>query len=197
MVITIGRQHGSNGHLVAKALSERLGIPCFDKEIVDYAAEKSEYSKDIFTSYDEKRVSHFMVSSPHYVGMNEGFRLNMNIAADQFDAIRALAEQGDCLFVGRCADYVLRQREDLISVFILGDMEERVKILCERKGLDKNSAQKLLKEVDKDRSSYYKYYTDQIWGEAENYDLCVDSLKVGVEGTVDVIEAFVKACNKR
>lgn len=194
MVITIGRQHGSNGHLVAKALSERLGIPCFDKEIVDYAAENSEYSKEIFNTYDEKRVNHFMVSSPHYVGMNEGFRLNMNIASAQFDAIRALANTGDCIFVGRCADYVLRQRSDLISVFILGDLDARVNILCERKGLDKAAATRLLKEVDKDRSSYYKYYTDQIWGEAENYDLCIDSLKIGVEGTVDVIEAYIKAC---
>ena len=86
MIITLGRQHGSNGHDIAKALAEELGFPCYDKEIVDHAAENSNFSKEIFKSYDEKRVSNYIVPSPHYFGMSEGFRMNIKIASAQFDA---------------------------------------------------------------------------------------------------------------
>jgi cytidylate kinase len=196
MIITIGREHGSNGHDIARELAQQLGYTCYDKEIVDHAAENSGFSKEIFDSYDEKKVSTYVVPSPHYVGMGEGFRLNMQIASAQFDTIRMLADKGNCIFVGRCADYVLRNRKDLVSVFVMANKDFRVKTLMERKGIDADQARKLMRQVDKDRSSYYKYYTDQIWGEAENYELCIDSSKIGVEGTVEVIKAFVAAKEK-
>jgi cytidylate kinase len=128
--------------------------------------------------------------------MGEGFRLNMQIASAQFDTIRMLADKGNCIFVGRCADYVLRNRKDLVSVFVMANKDFRVKTLMERKGIDADQARKLMRQVDKDRSSYYKYYTDQIWGEAENYELCIDSSKIGVDGAVEVIKAFVAAKEK-
>ena len=128
--------------------------------------------------------------------MNEGFRLNMQIATAQFDAIRKLADQGDAVFVGRCADYILRNREDLVRVFILAGTDFRIRTLMQRKGIGEDAAKKLLKEVDKDRSSYYKYYTDQIWGESEYYDLCLDSSRIGVEGAVQVIRSYVDALKK-
>ncbi len=193
MIITIGRQHGSNGHDIARALAGELGIACYDKEIVDLAAEQSSFSREIFASYDEKRVSNFIVPSPHYIGMNEGFRLNMQIAAAQFDAIRALADQGSAVFVGRCADYILRTREDLLRVFIHAPLPFRIETIMKRKGLTQEQAKKLIKEVDKDRSSYYKYYTDQIWGESEYYDLCIESGRAGVNGSVRVIKTFLEA----
>jgi cytidylate kinase len=196
MIITIGREHGSNGHDIAKELAQQLGYTCYDKEIVDHAAENSGFSKEIFDSYDEKKVSAYVMPSPHYTGMGEGFRLNMQIASAQFDTIRMLADKGNCIFVGRCADYVLRNRKDLVSVFIMANKDFRVKTLMERKGIDADQAKKLMRQVDKDRSSYYKYYTDQIWGEAENYELCIDSSKIGVQGAVDVIKAFVAAKEK-
>ena len=167
MIITIGRQHGSNGHDIARALAEELGFACYDKEIVDLAAEHSSFSKEIFASYDEKRVSNFIVPTPHYIGMHEGFRLNMQLAAAQFDAIRSLADQGSAVFVGRCADYILRARTDLLRVFIRAPLPFRVETIMKRKGLTEEQARKLIKEVDKDRASYYKYYTDQIWGASE------------------------------
>ena len=98
MIITVGRQHGSNGHDIARALADELGYTCYDKEIVDHAAENSNFSREIFNSYDEKRVSPYIVPTPHYVGMQEGFRLNMQVASAQFEAIRRLAEKGDCIF---------------------------------------------------------------------------------------------------
>lgn len=195
MIITLGRQHGSNGHLIARRLAEELGYKCYDKEIVDEAAAASAFSKEIFDSYDEKRVSAYILSTPHYIGMNEGFHLNMQVAAAQFETMRKLAEKGDCIFVGRCADYVLRNRDDVLRIFIMGDMETRIKTMMERRSLSYDQARRLVREVDKDRSSYYKYHTDQIWGESENYDLCIDS-RIGVQGTVDVIRAYMVALKK-
>ena len=125
--------------------------------------------------------------------MDEGFRLNMQIASAQFDTIRRLASEGDAVFVGRCADYVLRNRSDLVRVFITADYDYRVKSMMERKNLREDQAKKLVKTVDKDRGSYYRYYTDQSWGDVNCYDLCVNVAKVGVEGAVQTITAYVKA----
>ena len=192
MIITIGRQHGSNGHAVAETLAKRLNIPCYSKEIVDRTARDSNFSHEVIRSYDEKRISPFIAPSTHFFGMDEGFRLNMQIASAQFDAIRSLAEEGDAVFVGRCADYVLRSREDLVRIFLMADMPYRIKTVMERKNLTRDQAKKLIKEVDKDRSSYYRYYTDQTWGDSGCYDLCLNVGRVGIEGAAEVIEACIK-----
>ena len=192
MIISIGRQHGSGGREIARLLARELGIKCYDKEIVDEAAKHSDFSRDLINAYDEKRMSAFMLHAGGY-GLNENFRLNMQVVSAQFDAIREIASKGDCIFVGRCADYILRDRSDLVSVFILGDMDERLKCLERRQGLDEAAARKKIKEVDKDRSSFYKYYSDQVWGDAQNYDLCINSSRLGVEGTVKVIMDYIKA----
>lgn len=193
MIITIGRQHGSNGHAVAETLAKRLHIPCYSKEIVDRAARDTNFSHEVIRSYDEKRISPFMAPSTHFFGMDEGFRLNMQIASAQFDAIRNLANEGDAVFVGRCADYVLRGREDVVRVFLMADMPYRIKTVMGRKDITKDQAKKLIKEVDKDRASYYRYYTDQSWGESGCYDLCLNVGRVGVEGAAEIIEACIKA----
>ncbi len=193
MIVCIGRQHGSNGHDIARALAEELGCPCYDKEIVDHAAENSNFSKEIFRSYDEKRVSPYIIPTPHYAGLHEGFRLNMQVASAQFEAIRNLADKGDGVFVGRCADYVLKGRKDLVRVFIMAEEDFRVKTLMHRKGIQEDQAWRLMREVDKDRSSYYKYYTDQLWGESGYYDLCVNSGNIGIKGAVKVIKTYVSA----
>ncbi len=197
MIITIGREHGSNGHVIAAELAKKLGYRCLDKEIVDRAAEDSSFNKAILASYDEKRISPYISASPHYVGLNEGFRLSTQIAAAQFDAIRALSEEGDCIFVGRCADYVLRHREDLLRVFIMAPLEDRIRNLMERRELSEEQARRLVKQVDKDRASYYKYYTDQIWGEIDNYDLCINSARTGVDGAVQAIFGLLHSLKKR
>lgn len=191
MIISIGRQHGSGGREIARLLARELGIKCYDKEIVDEAAKHSDFSRDLINAYDEKRMSAFMLHAGGY-GLNENFRLNMQVVSAQFDAIREIASKDDCIFVGRCADYILRDRSDLVSVFILGDMDERLKCLERRQGLDVATARKKIKEVDKDRSSFYKYYSDQVWGDAQNYDLCINSSRLGVEGTVKVIMDYIK-----
>lgn len=192
MIISIGRQHGSGGREIARLLARELRIKCYDKEIVDEAAKHSDFSRDLINAYDEKRMNAFMLHAGGY-SLNENFRLNMQVVSAQFDAIREIASKGDCIFVGRCADYILRDRSDLVSLFILGDMDERLKCLARRQGLDEAAARKKIKEVDKDRSSFYKYYSDQVWGDAQNYDLCINSSRLGVEGTVKVIMDYIKA----
>lgn len=191
MLITIGREHGSGGHDIARRLSEELKIPCYDKEIVDEAAAQSPFSKEILNNYDEKRVSAFFMPVSHFGGMDGGFQLNMQVAAAQFDAVRSLAKDGQGVFVGRCADYVLRGRPELLRVFIAAPLSFRIRTLMERKQLTEEQAKKLIREVDKDRASYYRYYTDQVWGEAENYDLVIDSSRIGTEGAVKVIRAYL------
>ena len=192
MIITIGRQHGSSGREIARLLAEKLNYKCYDKEIVDEAANHSDFSRDLIDAFDEKRMSAFILHAGGY-GLNENFRLNMQVVSAQFEAMRNIAEKGNCIFVGRCADYILRDHDDLISVFILGDMDERLKCLERRQGLDEVEARKKIKEVDKDRSSFYRYYSDQKWGDAQNYDMCINSSKLGVEGTVQVILDYIKA----
>lgn len=192
MIITIGRQHGSSGREIARLLAEKLNYRCYDKEIVDEAANHSDFSRDLIDAFDEKRMSAFILHAGGY-GLNENFRLNMQVVSAQFEAMRNIAEKGNCIFVGRCADYILRDHDDLISVFILGDMDERLKCLERRQGLDETEARKKIKEVDKDRSSFYRYYSDQTWGDAQNYDMCINSSKLGVEGTVQVILDYIKA----
>ena len=192
MIITIGRQHGSSGREIARLLAEKLNYKCYDKEIVDEAANRSDFSRDLIDAFDEKRMSAFILHAGGY-GLNENFRLNMQVVSAQFEAMRNIAEKGNCIFVGRCADYILRDHDDLISVFILGDMDERLKCLERRQGLDEVEARKKIKEVDKDRSSFYRYYSDQTWGDAQNYDMCINSSKLGVEGTVQVILDYIKA----
>ena len=192
MIITIARQHGSSGREIARALSEDLGIQCFDKEIVDEAAEISSICKELISSFDEKRVSPFMLQTTQYPSMNYGLGLNIQVASAQFDVIRKLADQGDCIFVGRCADYILRERKALTRVFIMGEQEDKIRCIMNRQNVSETEAKKKIKQVDKDRSSYYKYYTDQIWGESENYDLCINSSKIGVAGSVNVIKAYIE-----
>lgn len=197
MIITIGREHGSGGHEIARALADVLGYACYDKEIVDHAAESSHFSREILDSFDEKRVSPYVVPVPNFVGMGESFRLNMQVAAAQFEAIRNLAEKGNGIFVGRCADYVLRNREDLLRVFIQAGEESRTQEMMQRRALTEEQARKLIRQVDKDRASYYRYYTDQVWGDRENYDLCINSDKVGVQGAVEIIRSFLAAMENR
>lgn len=195
MLITIGREHGSGGHDIARRLSETLNIPCYDKEIVDEAAAKSPFGKEILDNYDEKRVSAFFMPVSHFGGMDGGFQLNMQVAGAQFDAVRSLARDNKGVFVGRCADYVLRGRPDLLRVFIAAPMSFRIRTIMQRKHLTEDQAKRLIREVDKDRASYYRYYTDQVWGEAGNYDLVIDSSRIGIEGAVKVIQAFWDAMN--
>ena len=193
MIITFGRQHGTRGYLIAQQLAAQLGCNYCDKEILERAAENSHFSREILRSYDEKRVFPYFIPA---VGSIEGggdFRLNMRLANAQFDAIRELAEEGDAVFIGRCADYVLRDRPDLVRVFITAERDFRIQTVVEHSELTAEQAKKLIKSVDKDRASYYSYYTDQTWGDPACYDLTLNVTRIPVEGAVRIIRSCAEA----
>ena len=196
-IITIGRQYGSGGRLVGRALAERLEIPYYDKELLTEAARDSGLCQEVLESHDEqptRSLLYSLVSGVQTHGdpgmMYMDMPLNHRIFLAQFDAIRRIADQGPCVIVGRCADYVLRDYQNAVNVFIKSDMAHRCARAVER-GADPTRAEDVVKKYDKQRASYYNYYATSSWGDVNNYDLCVDTGRLGVEGAVELIADYV------
>ena len=197
MVITIGRQYGSGGREVGRRLASRLEIPYYDKEILSEASKDSGICEELFEDHDEKPTRSFLYSlvtgvqthgnpSTMYMDMP----LNHRIFLAQSDTIRRLAGNGPCVVVGRCADYVLRDEKNVVNVFLKADMEHRIERAIER-GAEPSRVQDIVKRHDKERASYYNYYATTTWGDVNNYDLCLDTGKVGYDGAVDMIIAYI------
>lgn len=204
-VITIGRQYGSGGRQIGKMLAERLGIPFYDKELLSEAAKDSGICEEIFEDHDEKPTRSLLFSLvtgvQYHGGIDTGtmymdMPLNHRIFLAQFDAIRRIAGEGPCVIVGRCADYVLRDQPNVINVFLKANIENRIERAIER-GTDRMKAEDKVRRADKERASYYNYYATGTWGDTNNYDLCVDTGKLGYEGTVDLLEQFVALREKK
>ena len=194
LIINVGRQFGSGGRLVALALGRKLGIPVYDQELIAKAAEQSGFSKELFANSDEKRnllaLSSFIVdvgrfgSADNYMSDNQLFVIQSNV-------IRSLADKGPAIFIGRCSDYILRDRKCL-DVFVTATDEVRIKRIAERMNITPEQAESLMRKKDRTRETYYNYYTFGNWGVASNYDLCVDSSVLGIEGTADMIIDFCR-----
>lgn len=194
LIINVGRQFGSGGRLVALALGRKLGIPVYDQELIAKAAEQSGFSKELFANSDEKRnllaLSSFIVdvgrfgSADNYMSDNQLFVIQSNV-------IRSLADKGPAIFIGRCSDYILRDRKCL-DVFVTATDEVRIKRIAERMNITPDQADSLMRKKDRTRETYYNYYTFGNWGVASNYDLCVDSTVLGIEGTADMIIDFCR-----
>ena len=194
LIINVGRQFGSGGRLVALALGRKLGIPVYDQELIAKAAEQSGFSKELFANSDEKRnllaLSSFIVdvgrfgSADNYMSDNQLFVIQSNV-------IRSLADKGPAIFIGRCSDYILRDRKCL-DVFVTATDEVRIKRVAERMNITPEQADSLMRKKDRTRETYYNYYTFGNWGVASNYDLCVDSTVLGIEGTADMIIDFCR-----
>lgn len=194
LIINVGRQFGSGGRLVALALGRKLGIPVYDQELIAKAAEQSGFSKELFANSDEKRnllaLSSFIVdvgrfgSADNYMSDNQLFVIQSNV-------IRSLADKGPAIFIGRCSDYILRERKCL-DVFVTATDEVRIKRIAERMNITPEQADSLMRKKDRTRETYYNYYTFGNWGVASNYDLCVDSSVLGIEGTADMIIDFCR-----
>ena len=195
-IINIGRQFGSGGRRVATALSARLGIPVYDNELIVEAAQKSGFSKEIFEKRDEHKslftLLNFVGTLNDYGG-GESYLNDNRLFKIQSDVILDLAKQGPAIFVGRASDYVLREM-DCLDVFITAPLEVRKKDVAEREGISLEEAETLIAKRDRDRESYYNYLTFGQWGVASNYDLCVDSSILGIEGTADFILDFGRRC---
>lgn len=195
-IISIGRQFGCGAHEIAAELSKILGIPYLDKEIIKRAAKDSGFDEGIFSFYDERPTRSFLynVSSDAYSTItSNGITLEDKVFQYQFDAIRKAAEEGSCIIVGRCADYILKERPDLLTVFLHADIDYRKNAVIEKYGIDEKSALKEIKATDKKRARFHNFYSDEKWGEADTYDLCINVAKIGIDKTVDLIEEYIKS----
>ena len=198
-IITIGRQFGSGGRYVGRLLAEKLGIPFYDKELLSEAAKQSGICEEIFEEHDEKPTRSLLFSlvtgMQHHMGTGNFYMdmpLNHRIFLAQFDAIRKLAEEGSCVIVGRCADYVLRENPDTVSIFVKADMPSKIQRTVTYYGVEKDKAEERIRKADKQRASYYNYYATATWGDVDNYDLVVDTGVLGVEGAVELIAKFLE-----
>nr|WP_330391953.1 cytidylate kinase-like family protein [Acetitomaculum ruminis] len=197
-IITIGRQYGSQGHAIGEKLAKELGIPFYDKEILAKASKESGICQELFEQNDERASSSFfysLVMDNSYLGYgansNWEMHLGQKIFLAQFDSIKDIATKGACVIVGRCSDYVLEGYDNLVSVFIHADLEYRTKVVMEREGLSEKKALEHVMRTDKERRSYYNYYTNNRWGDLNNYHLTIDSSIAGIDGCVDIIKEFV------
>ncbi len=199
IVITIGRQYGSGGRYVGRLLAEKLGIAFYDKELLSEAAKNSGICEEIFEEHDEKptRSLLFSLVTGMQSHMSAGnfymdMPLNHKIFLAQFDAIRRIAAEGPCVIVGRCADYVLRDNPDAVSIFVKGNMESKIARAVTYYGIDAEKASEYIRKADKQRASYYNYYATATWGDVDNYDLVVDTGVLGVDGAVELITKFLE-----
>lgn len=197
-IITIARQFGSGGREIGEKLAAELGIKCYDKELLERAAEESGMCKELFENHDEKPTSSFLYSlvmDTYSMGYSSAafadMPLNHKVFLAQFNAIKKIAEEGPCIMVGRCADYALADFPNVVSVYIYGNMQSKIRRIAGKYDLTDAKAKDMIIKTDKKRSSYYNYYSSKKWGEADSYNLCVDSSILGIDKTVKLILDYV------
>lgn len=197
-VITIGREFGSGGLEIGQKLANELGIKCYDKELLAIAAKESGLCEELFVNHDEKPTNSFLYSlvmdtySLGYTTSYLDMPLNHKVFLAQFETIKKLAEKESCIIVGRCADYALENNPHTISVWIKASMDFRVDRIKNMYQLNQSKAADLIQKTDKRRASYYNYYSSKKWGEAKGYDLCIDSGKLGIDGSIEMIKKFIE-----
>lgn len=189
LIVTISRQYGSGGREIGKKLAQRLGIPYYDKELIILAAEKSGYARSLFEEADQKASSSMIFSLMRAGSMATSYDMPLNdkIYLIQSGVIQQVARQGSCVIVGRCADYILRERADVLNVFIHAPISYRADRVVRLYGESDVAPEKRLEEKDKRRRAYYKHYADRDWGMSQNYHLSLDSSVVGIERCAQLI----------
>lgn len=198
VIITIGRQYGSGGKNIGQILAKKLCINFYDKELINLASKASGIANEFFEKADEQ------ANSSLWSSMSMGFAVsglviqptdylsNESLFQIQSDVIRKIALAESCVIVGRCADYILRDKENCIKVFIYADLGDRVRKIMDTNKISEKDALHLIKKIDKSRSAYYNYYSDKEWGKSESYDICINSSLLGEEKTADLIADIVK-----
>ena len=202
LIITIGRQLGSGGRHIGKQLAEQLNLSFFDKELINLASQESGLSKELFEQADEKKQNNlfgtwFGLRSSLMVG---DYQINSSLCNEslfqiQSDVIRRLAEQQSCVFVGRCADYILRDNPHCLNIFISANMDDRISRVSAMAQISPEKAQELIRQTDKKRAGYYNYYTSKEWGAARSYHLCLNSSLLGEAETITFITNFITGFN--
>lgn len=199
-IVNIGRQLGSGGREIGEKLAARLGIDFYDKELINLASEESGLCREFFEKADEKASQGIIggLFGMRFPFISDGAMPAANCLSNdalfkvQSDVIRKLASEKSCLFVGRCADYILRDNPRCVNIFISASREERIACLCRLHSISESAAEEKMNKADKRRAEYYNYYSYKTWGAAATYHLCVDSSVLGIDETVGYIEEFVR-----
>lgn len=198
-IITISRQFGSGGREIGHIVADKLGIKLYDKEMLERAAKDSGICQELFEAHDEKPTNSFLYSlvmDTYSLGYSAGsytdMPINHKIFLAQFDTIKRIATEGPCILVGRCADYALEDNPDVLRLFIHADMDARIRRIARIYDLTDAKAKEIIQKTNKKRSSYYNYYTNKRWGDAESYDACLNSSMLGLEGTAEAILKLVE-----
>ena len=183
-VVTISREFGSGGRTIGRRLAEELGIPCYDAELIQKLAQESGFSESYIRDAGEYAPGGYLslLSNRAFALTNEDVLWEL-----QYKVITDLAEKGPCVIVGRCADYILRDTADCLKVFIHADMDLRAKRIVEVYGEREQSPEQRLKDKDKRRAAYHRFYTNMKWGHAQNYHICLDSGKLGIDSCVEIL----------
>ena len=195
-IITIGRQFGSGGRELGKRLAEAMGIGYFDREVIAAIARKSGLAETYVNNFVEKRVSYYPITVGRTFQSPLSLQLDTEVYRAQSAAIRELAERGDCVIIGRCADYILEDMHP-VNLFVFSDMESRI-ARCRRKApsdehLTDNELRKKILAVDKSRAKYYEFYTGQTWGKMQHYHLCINTAGREIKALIPAVHAFVEA----
>lgn len=188
VVVTVAREYGSGGRYVGKLLAERLQIPLYDKDFILKVSEETGLSADYIKENEQKKSSFDMIHSGYYSGLNNADELFLK----ESEVIQNIAKKGSCVIVGRAADFVLREQENVISIFLYSDMKHKVNRAVKYYGIKEDRAEKEIKKINKLRANHYKYYTSQEWNDPENYDLCINTDVLGVEETASLIANFIE-----
>ena len=193
-IITIARQFGSAGREIGEKVAEHFDIKCYDKELLTRAAKESGFCEEMIESHDERPTNSFLynlVMDTYSFGYNASSFMDMPISHKiflaQFDTIKKIASEGPCVIVGRCADYALGDYKNCINIYIYSDEQTKVNRIMKKYSLTEPKAKDMINKKDKQRQSYYNYYSSKKWGHADSYDICINSSLLGVEGTVKLI----------
>ena len=197
IVISIGRQFGSGGRIIGKALAEKLNIDYYDNELLVLAAKQNGLAPEFFENNDEISNSIFGFTSNILDNIGLGTFTNNMLSGDtlfqmQSETIKKLASEKSCIIVGRCSDYILRDNPNCVSIFLHASEEERAKRIANRMNISEEEALAKLVEADKKRASYYNFYSNKTWGESKTYDLSINVSKLGIEGTLNFILDYLK-----
>lgn len=198
-IVTISRQYGSGGRYIGENLAKAMGVPCYDEKLIDMVAKESGFAQSFVAEKGERMTGSLLFNiasslsfANNVFSTNNGVTLQDEIYFTQNRIIKELANKGPCVIVGRCADYILREREDCLNVFIYADEESKIERAEKYFNITREEAPAVLKKKDKARANHYKYYTDQEWGMASNYDLCLNSGLIGIEGCVKAIQQVLE-----
>ncbi|MGN0476939.1 MAG: AAA family ATPase [Ruminococcus sp.] len=202
-IITVARQFGSGGKEIAKALADELGIDFYDKELISMAAKESGMSPEVFEKIDEQATNSLLYSlSMGLYNFGNGFSamgdlpVNDKLYIIQHKMIKKLADKGPCVILGRCGDYVLKEYDNVVSIFINADMDYRKEHAIKYHNVDPRRAEQVVNKADKNRANYYSFYSGQKWGQAQNYDLCINSGRMTKDDAVSVIKTYVSLLEK-